>query len=188
LTHVVISGSGSQTENTVTTENSLMNLLFISDSDEKADLLRQAMRQQGLRGDIRRMRPTRSAVAYARRSGRFKEAKAHDFILFDFSEPDEKCLSIVADVAFGPNKAASPVILLTSPGSECLLDSERLAVDDHGMFAPTSLSCFLNKMRQHSRSRFMRALTVMSDLGPVLVRLPGFFMRHRDDVVVQQVA
>lgn len=169
-------------------DDSSMNLLFISNSEEKADMLRQAMEQQGLRGDIHSMRPTRSAVAYARRSGRFKEATVHDFILFDFSEPDEKCLSIVADVAFGPNKAASPVILLTSPSSECLLDSGSLAVDDHGMFAPTTLSCFLNKMRQHSRSRFIRALNVMSDLGPVLVRLPGFFMRHRDDVLVQQVA
>ncbi len=165
-----------------------MNLLFISDSDEKATMLRKAMEQQGFCGEIRRMRPTRSAVAYARRSGRFKEATVHDFILFDFSEPDEKSLSIVADVAFGPNKAASPVILLTSPGSECLLDSESLAIDEYGMFAPTSLSCFLSKMRQHSRSRFMRALTVMSDLGPVLVRLPGFFLRRRDDIAVQQVA
>ena len=170
------------------TDNSSMNLLFISNSEEKADMLRRAIEQQGLCGDIQRMRPSRSAVAYARRSGRFKQAPTHDFILFDFSEPDEKCLSIVADVAFGPNKAASPVILLTSPSSECLLDAGSLAIDDHGMFAPTTLSCFLNKMRQHSRSRFMRALTVMSDLGPVLVRLPGFFMRDRDDVAVRQVA
>lgn len=170
------------------TDTNSMNLLFISDSDEKAHMLRQAMEQQGLHGDIRRMRPTRSAVAYARRSGRFAEVTAHDFILFDFSEPNEQCLSIVADVAFGPNRATSPVILLTSPSSECLLDSDSLASDDHSMFAPTSLSCFLKKMRQHSRSRFMRALTVMSDLGPVLVRVPGFFLRHRDDIAVQQVA
>lgn len=168
--------------------NDTMNLLLISDNSEKAAMLTQTMEQLGLSGEIRTMRPTRSAVAYARRSGRYRGATAYDFILFDFSEPSENSLSIVADVAFGPNRPAAPVILLTSPGSECLLDSDNLQSGDSSMFAPTSLSCFLKKMRQHSRHRFLRALSVMSDLGPVLVRLPGFYMRHTDEVPVQHVA
>ena len=170
------------------TANDTMNLLLISDSAERGAMLSQAMEQQGLRGEIHRMRPSRSAVAFARRSGRYRRSTPHDFILFDFSEPNERSLAIVRDVAFGPNRAAAPVILLTSPSSECLLDSDSLAIDDSGMFAPTSLGCFLEKMRQHSRNRFLRALSVMSDLGPVLVRLPGFFLRNSDGVAVQQVA
>lgn len=165
-----------------------MNLLLISDCTEKAALLTQAMEQQGLHGEIRTMRPSRSAVACARRSGRYRRMAPHDFVLFDFSEPNEQCLAIVSDVAFGPNRAAAPVILLTSPSSECLLDSDSLEAGKSHMFAPTSLGCFLNKMQQHSRSRFLRALSVMSDLGPVLVRLPGFFLRHSDGISVQQVA
>ncbi len=170
------------------TRNDTMNLLLISDNAERGSLLTQTMQQQGFRGEIHHMRPSRSAVAYARRSGRYRRATPHDFILFDFSEPGEQSLAIVRDVAFGPNRAAAPVILLTSPSSECLLDSDSLTPDDASMFAPTSLPCFLDKMRQHSRNRFLRALTVMSDLGPVLVRLPGFFLRSSDDIAVQQVA
>ncbi len=168
--------------------NDTMNLLLICDSAERGSMLTQTMQQQGFRGDIHHMRPSRSAVAYARRSGRYRRATPHDFILFDFSDPDAQSLAIVRDVAFGPNRAAAPVILLTSPGSECLLDSDSLPTEDASMFAPTSLTCFLDKMRQHSRNRFLRALTVMSDLGPVLVRLPGFFLRNSEDIAVRQVA
>ena len=170
------------------TEKDAMSLLLISDSPEKAAMLTQVMEQYGLSGEIHRMRPTRSAVAYARRSGRYRRATAHDFILFDFSEPDEQCLTIVSDMAFGPNRALAPVILLTSSISECLLDSGRLSSFGTSTFAPTGLICFLKKMRQHSRKRFLRALSVMSDLGPVLVRLPGFFLRHGDDMTTQKVA
>ena len=168
--------------------DTILSLLLISGSVEKASMLAHAMEQQGVRSDIRTMRPSRSAVAYARRSGRYRRAKPHDFILFDFSEPDPQSLAIVADVAFGPNRAAAPVILLTSPSSECLLDSDVLHHSKLGLFAPTSLGGFLCKMRQHSRHRFLRALSVMSELGPILVRLPGFFLRHPDEMSVQQVA
>lgn len=170
------------------TANDTMNLLLISDSAERGSMLSQAMEQQGLRGEIRRMRPSRSAVALARRSGRYRRTTPHDFILFDFADPNDQCLTVVRDIAFGPNRATVPVILLTSPDSEYLLDSGSFVADEANMFAPTSLSCFLDKMRQHSRNRFLRALSVMSDLGPVLVRLPGFFLRSSDDVAVQQVA
>jgi CheY-like chemotaxis protein len=165
-----------------------MNLLLISDSPQRAVMLMQIMQQLGLSGEIRRMRPTPGAVACARRSGRYRRAVPHDFILFDFSEPDERCLSIVSDIAFDPNQASAPVILLTSSASERLLDSDRLGGARNSMFAPTGLSCFLKKMRQHSRRRFLRALCVMSDLGPVLVRLPGFFLRPADEISSRQVA
>lgn len=170
------------------TDTGVMNLLLISDSPEKAEMLSQVMEQHELDGEIRRMRPTQSAVACARRNGRYRRTTPHDFILFDFSEPDEQCVSIVWDIAFGPHKASAPIILLTSSVSEHLLESGRLSNGGTRMFAPTGLSCFFRKMRQHSRRRFLRALSVMSDLGPVLVRLPGFFLRHGDEMPKQKVA
>lgn len=176
------------TEIEVPIANDTMSVLLISDSIDKAAMLTQAMEQQGLKGEFRRMRPSRSAVACARRTGRYRRGMPHDLILFDFSEPDEKSLSIAADIAFGPNRAHTPVILLTSSVSECLLETDRLNGNGSGLFAPTSLVCFLKKMRQHSRRRFLRALSIMSDLGPVLVRLPGIFMRHSDHFDPQKVA
>lgn len=181
-------GSGTNTENAVSAAEETMSLLLISDRADKAAMLTRIMEEHGLFSTIHTIGPKRNAVAHARRSGRYQRTTPYDFILFDFSEPDEQCLSIVSDVAFGPNRARSPLILLTTPSSECLLESDKLNCGDSSMFAPMSLGCFINKMRQHSRSRFLRALSVMSDLGPVLVRVPGFFMRPADDISVQQVA
>ena len=88
---------GTTTEDALRTGNDTMNLLRISDSAERGTMLTQAMEQQGLRGDIRRIQPSRSAVALARRSGRYRRTAPHDFILFDFSDPNEQSLAIVRD-------------------------------------------------------------------------------------------
>ena len=158
-----------------------MNLLLIADSSEKAAMLRQLMELNGLCGEIRRMHQGKSAVAYARQKGPYKDAAPPDLILLDFSEPDERCLSIATQVALGPGRAPAPVVLLTSAESEDLLRSGVLKCDGSKMFAPTNLICFIKKMKQHSRSRFLRALSVISELGPVLVRLPTSFARHPQD-------
>ncbi len=158
-----------------------INVLLIADCSATAAMLRQVMEQSGLRGEIRRMHQGRSAVAYARRSGPYKEAKSPHLILLDFSAPDERCLSIVTELAFGQDRAPAPVILLTSPESEHFLHSGNLTRDSSRIFAPTSLLSFIRKMRQHPRSRFLRALSVMYDLGPILVRLPASFVRRPEE-------
>lgn len=157
-----------------------MNLLLIADDSATAAMLRQVMEQSGLTGEIRRMHQGRSAVAYARRSGPYTDAKSPDLILLDFSAPDERSRAIATEIAFGAGRALAPVILLTSPDSEYLLQSDVFQRDSFRMFAPTSLFSFIKKMRQHSRNRFLRALTVMYDLGPILVRLPASFVRRPD--------
>jgi len=155
-------------------------LLLIADDSATAAMLRQVMEQSGLTGEIRRMHQGRGAVAYARRNGPYKDAKSPDLILLDFTAPDERCLSIATEVAFGPGRALVPVILLTSSDSEYLLHSGVFRRDSSRIFAPTTLFSFIKKMRQHSRNRFLRAVSVMYDLGPILVRLPASFVRRPD--------
>ena len=70
---------------------------------------------------------------------------------------------------------------LTSEASDEALHSKELHFDDSRVFAPTSLGCFIRKMQQHSRERFLRALSVMSELGPILVRLPSALARQNGD-------
>jgi len=130
------------------------------------------MEREGLEGQIHRTRPSPAAVESARRCGRFRHAAPHDFVLLDFSEPDEASLAVVSELAFGASRARVPIVLLTSTDSECLLKPDSPLTAGTCMFAPTTLGSFLAKMRQHSRKRFLRALAVMSDLGPVLVRMP----------------
>lgn len=144
-------------------------------------MLRQLMEQQGLRGEIRRLDPGRSAVACARRSGPYRGETTPDVVLLDFAEPERRSMTIAKEIALGSRRVRTPVVLLTSHESEAALQSGELQFDANSVFAPTSLGCFIRKMQQHSRRRFMRALSVMADLGPILVRLPANIVRRDSD-------
>ena len=158
-----------------------INALLISDSSDNASLLIDTMEREGLAGEIHRTGPSPAAVDSARRCGRFRYAPPHDFVLLDFSKPDEASLSVVSELAFGASRARVPIVLLTSTESEFLLKPDSPLTAGTCMFAPTSLSSFVSKMRQHPRKRFLRALAVMSELGPVLVRLPMALTAGGDD-------
>lgn len=158
-----------------------MKLLLISDGSEQAALLRQLMEQQGLQGEIRRMDQGRSAVACARQSGPYRGEPPPDVVLLDFTQPNRRSMSVVKHIALGGSRVTTPVVLLTGEASDDALHSKELRFDDSKVFAPTSLNCFIRKMQQHSRERFLRALAVMSDLGPILVRLPPTLVRQNGD-------
>ena len=146
-------------ESNVSADDEQMKLLLISDGSEQASLLRQLMEKEGLHGEIRRMDQSRSAVACARRSGPYRGEPAPDVVLLDFSHPDRRSMSVVKQIALGSGRVTTPIVLLTSEASDDALHSKELRFDDSKVFAPTSLSCFIRKMQQHSRKRFLRALT-----------------------------
>jgi len=180
----------------VPSKHNEMNFLLISGDSQRSAKLLQIFEEQGIRGDMRKMRASKSAIACARRLGRYRQNSHHDMVLVDFAEPDDKTLAVVRDIALGSDRLDCPVILLTSEESEYLLEQNGAVNSWTNMFAPTSLACFLKKMRQHSQSRFLRALNVISNVGPVLVRLPIYFMRdpydrsvpHLDNLQIRQVA
>lgn len=155
-----------------------MRLLLISASSERAAMLRQLMEQQGLQGEIRRLEPGRSAIACARHSGPYRGEASPDVVLLDFAQPDRRSKTVVKEIALGSSRVNTPVVLLTSHESDVALHSEELQFDENSVFSPTSLGCFIRKMQQHSRRRFLRALSVMADLGPILVRLPCNFAQQ----------
>lgn len=150
-----------------------MKLLLISDSSERAAMLQQLMERQGLNGVIRRLDPGRSAIACARHSGPYQGEPTNDVVLLDFARPGRRNKSVVKEIALGSRRVDTPVVLLTSQESDAALYSDELHFDETSVFAPTSLGCFIRKMQQHSRRRFLRALSIMAGLGPILVRLPG---------------
>lgn len=166
------SDQSTQAENYVSEQTKSINALLISASSDNASMLIDAMERKGLAGEIHRTRPSPAAVESARRCGRFRYAPPHDFVLLDITVPDEASLAVVSELAFGASRARVPIVLLTTTDSEFLLQPDNPLTAGTCMFAPTTLDSFISKMRQHSRKRFLRALAVMSELGPVIVRLP----------------
>lgn len=117
------------------------------------------------------MNPTRRAVDAIRRLDN-ADAADIDLILFDFSDPSERNLQLAIDVACGPMRTRRPVAFLTTRESELLLESRELECCDMTSFAPIMLHDFVHKMNMHSEQRFLRALALLYELGPILVRLP----------------
>lgn len=155
-----------------------MNILLIADNRKRAGLLRQAMENKGLSCKLRRIDPGKLASAYARQLGMYRNTAAPDLILVDMTDLDPTTSEMLRTLAFGDKRASAPIVILTSHTSERQLD-EAGVIDAHStVFAPTELGCFLDKMREHKRRRFMRALGVMYQLGPVLVRVPRAFSRR----------
>jgi len=159
----------------VQTESRELNVLLISDSSERAGMLRHVMEQQGITCMMRRVDPGNGACAYVRRTGLYRKTVPADLVLVDFAAPDVEKTNLLREIGFGSNRSQAPVIVLTGDRGERLLG--RGEFSDSTMFSPTELGCFLRKMGQHRQRRFVKALDVMYRLGPVLVRVPRSFVQ-----------
>lgn len=155
-----------------------INLVLIADDQGRASILRGVMEKLGVNGVIRRIGPGKNAIDCARKSGAYREKSLPDLIFLDFSDPDEKSIAVVRQIAFGDERARVPVVLLTSSDSLDLLDDSSVTDPKAIMFAPTSLPAFVGKMKNGKRSAFFRALDTLYQYGPILVRLPETAHRY----------
>jgi len=171
-------------ENPVKSAKSVIDIVLIADDSAKAAMLRRFLENNGIRGHVSRIAQRKKALAYIQHKGPRSTIPVPDLILFDFSEPRDRVVSLLQDAVFGSTAPIAPVIVLTSPSSEQLLESGAVHCGNATMFAPKTLVGFVRKMRDHQRDRFLRAVSVLSDLGPILVRLPDSFS-HRFDGFVE---
>ena len=154
------------------------DLLLIASNPERVAILRRALEMNEIDCTLRRFDPANGAIARARRTGLRRVPAAADLILVDCCEPPDDGMALVGEIT----RAVAPVVLLTSQSSERLLDAANDSGAESTMFAPTDLASFLDKMRVHRRSRFLRALSVMYELGPIPVRMPSVFLDQPDNL------
>lgn len=149
-----------------------INLVVIADDPGCANAIRERLQIAGISGVIRRVTPGERAVECARRKGSYEAAETPDLILFDYEEPDEDKTTVLNEIAFCPERARIPVVLLTSPESEELIDKGDVGDDKAVMFTPTSLTSFIEKMRNGHREVFLKAVRTLYEYGPILVSMP----------------
>lgn len=159
------------------TENGV-NLVLIADNPGRASMLRDTMEDTGINGVIRRLAPGAPAIDCARKAGAYQKKTLPDLILFDYSEPDERNTSVLRDIAFSSERARVPVVLLTTPASQDLLDTGDVDGDQAVMFSPTSLKSFVSKLKLDKRKSFFRALATLYQYGPILVRIPDTAIQY----------
>lgn len=149
-----------------------VKLVLIADRASRASLLYNTMAQVSVCVDIRTLAPGESAVNCAQQRGPYRHNPLPDLFFFDFTDPDKRSIAVLRSIAFGPGKSAVPVILLTSPESQQLLDDGNIDGGNAVMFSPTSLISFARKMQEVNRARFLKALQTLYQFGPILVRAP----------------
>lgn len=155
-----------------------VELVLIAEDPQRAAMLRDTMRKHGINGVIRRLAPSAAAVDCARHAGPYAKRGLPDLIVFDYSDPTEHNSSILRDIAFCNERSSVPVVLLTSPWSQDLLDTGDVDGDTAVMFSPTSLVSFVRKMQASKRKSFFQALHTLYQYGPILVRVPDAFLQH----------
>lgn len=155
-----------------------IDLVLIADNPNRASMLRDTLESTGISGIIRRLEPGNPAIDCARKSGAYSQKEPPDLILFDYADPDEHITSVLRDIAFSEEKARVPVVLLTSPISQDLLDTGEVGSEEAIMFSPTSLKSFVDKMKPEKRTSFFKALDTLCQYGPILVQMPESFRRY----------
>ena len=149
-----------------------INLVLIAEDSERASMLRNTMAQFGIDGVIRRISPGSPAVDCACRRGPYRDKPLPDIFFVDFTRPSEESISVLKAIAFGDQRTAVPVVLITNAESQDLLANGAVADDAAVMFSPTSLASFIRKMAGEQRPSFFKALHTLYQYGPILVRPP----------------
>lgn len=149
-----------------------INLVLIGNDPGCAKTIQESLEVAGISGVIRRVTPGERAVECARRKGTYEASESPDLILFDYEEPDEAKNTVLKEIAFCPERADIPIVLLTSPESQELIDNGDVGDDKAVMFTPTSLSSFVDKMRNGHREMFFKAVRTLYEYGPILVSMP----------------
>lgn len=165
-------------ETSVREQDKDINLVLIAENPNRASMLRDTLEVTGISGVIRRLEPGSPAIDCARQSGAYREKDLPDLILFDYADPNDRITSILRDLVFSDEKAHVPVILLTSPSSQNLLDTGDVGGEEAIMFSPTSLNSFVGKMKNEKRTSFFKALNTLYQYGPILVRMPESFRQY----------
>lgn len=158
-----------------------IDLVLIAHDASHASVLRDAMARCGVEGVIRRIEPGEPAVNCARQQGPYREKPLPDLFFMDFTDPTEASIAVFKSIAFGEQRTTAPVVLITSPHSQELLDNGTLTDDSAVMFSPTSLPSFMRKMKLEKRPSFFKALHTLYQYGPILVRSSASAIRYYRD-------
>lgn len=160
--------------------SSPIDIVLVADNPAKTALLHDFMNNNGNCGQFQCLPHRKKTLASLQRKGPRSTSTTPDLILFDFSEPGRRVFSLLEQLVFGATPCVAPVVLLTSPVSEQLLENGAVNCGEAIMFAPKTLTDFVRKMREHRRELFLRSVSTISALGPILVRMPETFATRAD--------
>lgn len=153
-----------------------LQILLLAENTSRVSMIRQSFRDNGLNCRIKRIGHSKKASACLRRKPPYDSERLPDLVLFDFAEADPESLALLHDIAFGADRSPVPVVLMTSPETESMLETGELDDGEMTMFTARALDNFLRKLVGRRRQGFLRALQTLYQYGPILARLPAPFL------------
>ena len=162
-----------------------LNILLIEDSPRRLKLVRGALEISNTRCRLHTVGANADALKYLRREAHFADAPKPDLVLLDFSQPDARYLKLVKQFRKAAEFDEMPFALLTRPESEEMLEQTFESTGTCAVFSPIDLSEFLKTMNSRRADRFVNAVSLMANLGILLVRAPTAFA---DTDIAQPIA
>ncbi len=161
-----------EAETNMNDSNHRLNILLIEDSPRRLKLVRGALENAMTRCRLHTVGANADALKYLRREAHFAEAPKPDLVLLDFSQPDARYLKLVKQFRKAKELDEMPFALLTRPESEEMLETAFESTGTCAVFSPIDLSEFLKTMNSRRADRFVSAVSLMANLGILLVRAP----------------
>ncbi len=159
-----------------------LNILLVEDDPSRATLVRNALAASQIRCLLHTVGAGSNVLTYLRHQKPFDEAPTPDLVLFDFADPEQRLLKIVDRIKADVSLRDIPVVLLTGPDSEQMLEDVYRNGKDCIMFSPIELEDFLRAMQSFNIEQFLRAVKLIENLGFVLVRVPATFVQQQHDI------
>ncbi|MDX1515258.1 MAG: hypothetical protein R3288_00385 [Woeseiaceae bacterium] len=157
-----------------------LTLVLVADDAYRIAMLRGAIQAAGIAGRLQRVGRTQKTCEWLGSDARQSRKSSPQLVLYDFADIDERSRRVAEQLAFGDARSIAPLVLLTSPASEALLDSGELDQGRATMFAPRPLGAMLQKLAGADAAAFLQALATLYAYGPILARQPSRFLDNDD--------
>lgn len=162
-----------------------LDMVLLSEDTYRVAMLRQLMLSVRIDGTLRRLGFSSKASAYLQSRTPYEETSLPDLVLFDLAEVQENSKDLLRSIAFGRQRTPVPVVLLTSPATESLLQAGDIDGGEATMFSPHTLTTLLKKLAGQRQPGFLKALSTLYEYGPILARQPTRFLQPGSSVVHQ---
>ncbi len=159
----------------MTEVKSRLNILLIEDCPRRLRLAREALEKAKTFCRLQTVGTGGDSTRYLLQQDPYGTAPTPDLVLFDFTGADPRELKLLESLRSLDLFKSVPLVLLTLPDAEALLEEKYESRPDRIMFSPIELSGFLSTMNSLTKERFMNAVSLISSLGFVLVRAPAEF-------------
>ncbi len=150
----------------------IINVLLIEDHSDGSHVIKAALENAGLRCRFHTLGSGPAALEYLHQQHAYKDVPTPDLMFFDLIDPTDKDISLLQQIKADEKPGEIPLILLTGPDSEKMLNEAYKDNANFTCFTPIDLDTLLSAIKPLQLDRFLHAIELIDSFGFVLARMP----------------